>query len=46
MDQLEQTRLQIKKIIETQIELGIMVHDFEATVESKDALVDRVYVRH
>lgn len=39
---LRETEDQLRQVIETLIELGIMVHDFQGTVESKEGLIDRV----
>jgi hypothetical protein len=39
---LVQARKQLNQLIETEIELGIMVHDFQATIEAKDTLVSRM----
>lgn len=41
---LLQARKQLSQLIETEIELGIMVHDYQATVEAKEALTSRMYV--
>lgn len=41
---LNQVKNQLQQIIETQIELGIMVHDYQATVEAKEGLVERLKV--
>lgn len=41
-ENIEQAKDQLKQIIETQIELGILIHDFEATVEGKEGLLERV----
>lgn len=35
---------QLKNVIETEIELGIMVHDYQATAEGKEGLMNRVNV--
>ncbi|KAA8917319.1 hypothetical protein TRICI_000535 [Trichomonascus ciferrii] len=40
----EEVQEQLKQIIETQIELGILIHDFEATVEGKEGLLERINV--
>lgn len=42
MSELEQVRDALQQIIQTQIELGIMVHDYPATVEAKEGLVERL----
>lgn len=39
---LQETEAQLRQVIETFIELGIIVHDFQGTVQSKEALVERV----
>ncbi|ODQ68568.1 subunit of the RNA polymerase II mediator complex [Nadsonia fulvescens var. elongata DSM 6958] len=39
---LAKTEAQLKRVIETFIELGVMVHDFQGTVEAKEGLVERV----
>lgn len=41
---LLETEAQLRQVIETLIELGIMVHDFQGTVESKEGLIERVTV--
>lgn len=40
----DEVKEQLKQIIETQIELGILVHDFQATVEGKEGLLERINV--
>lgn len=40
----DEVKEQLKQIIETQIELGILIHDFEATVEGKEGLLERINV--
>ncbi|CAN6622055.1 mediator of RNA polymerase II transcription subunit 10 [Trichomonascus vanleenenianus] len=35
-------KAQLRQIIETEIELGIMIHDFQGTPESKEGLLSRV----
>lgn len=40
---LQETESQLRQVIETLIELGILVHDFQGTVESKEGLIERVY---
>jgi mediator of RNA polymerase II transcription subunit 10 len=44
MAELEEVRNQLQQIIETQIELGIMIHDYPATVEAKEGLVERLKI--
>jgi hypothetical protein len=39
---LVQARKQLNQLIETEIELGIMVHDFQATIEAKGTLISRM----
>ncbi len=39
---LQETEAQLRQVIETFIELGIIVHDFQGTVEAKEGLVERV----
>lgn len=39
---LQETEAQLCQVIETLIELGILVHDFQGTVESKEGLIERV----
>ncbi|CDO56477.1 similar to Saccharomyces cerevisiae YPR168W NUT2 Subunit of the RNA polymerase II mediator complex [Geotrichum candidum] len=41
---LQETEAQLRQVIETFIELGIIVHDFQGTVEAKEGLVERVNV--
>lgn len=40
--ELQQLQAQLSQIIETHIELGILVHDFEGTAQAKEGLLERV----
>lgn len=41
-DLLAETESQLRQVIETLIEAGVMVHDFQGTVEAKEGLTERV----
>lgn len=41
---LVETEHQLRQLIETLIETGVMVHDFQGTVQSKEGLIERVGV--
>lgn len=40
--ELLETEDQLRRVIQTLIEMGIMVHDFQGTGESREGLTDRV----
>lgn len=40
--ELLETENQLRQVIQTLIEMGIIVHDFQGTDESKEGLVERV----
>ncbi len=42
---LQSTKEMLAHIIESFIELGVMVHDFQGTEAAREGLVAKVYVR-